>query len=148
MTGKSTANRQTKNKPTRVPVSGLRDILAVYGKDPSKEYRFVKDSNDGGMRIHTFIRGGWTFTEGGEHSDIVVGDECVYKSEKGHGSIIRYPADGTNYLYLMEIPKELYQEDQEAKQGHIDEVEANITGKRSSEDNELGQYGSIKISRD
>jgi len=141
-------NRQTKNKPTRVPVSGIRDILAVYGKDPNFEYRFVKDTNEGGMRIHTFMRGGWTFTEGGDHSSIVVGDECVYKSEKGHGSIVRYPADAGAFLYLMQIPKELYDEDQQAKQDAIDEIEDQITKKRSSEHDELGQYGSIKISRD
>lgn len=145
---KKQANRQTENKPTRVPVSGIRDILAVYGKEPDKEYRFVKDTTEGGSRIQAFIRGGWQFTQGGDHSKIVVGDECVYKSEKGHGSIIRYPAGNDQYLFLMEIRKEWYEEDQANKAAHLDEIEAQMTRKRSEDDNELGQYGQVKISRD
>ncbi len=146
------ANRQTENKPARVPVSGLRDILSVYGKDPGKEYRFIVDNDENGMRIQTFKRGGWEFTQSGDHSSIQVGQECVYKSERSNGSIVRQPSgtgkDGSvQYNYLMEIKKEWFEEDKAAKNASIDETESAITGKVSSEDNELGQYGEVKISR-
>ncbi len=134
------------NKPRRVPVSGLRDILAVFGKDPAFVYRLIKDVNENGARIQQFIRGGYTLTEAGKDSDITVGEECVYQSKtrKG-GSIVAFPAGEGAFLYLVQIKKEWYDEDQEAKYRQIDEVEAQITGKHSEEDNELGQYGDIKI---
>ena len=152
MTANRAQNRQTENKPRRVPVSGLRDILAVYGKDPAKEYRFVKAGNEGSMRIATFKRGGWEFTQAGDHGNITVGDECVYKSEKSNGSVVRYPVESDKHgqpqwLWLMEIPKEWYDEDQKSKSNEIDKLESTITGKRSSDDNELGQYGEVKVQR-
>jgi len=152
MTANRAQNRQTENKPRRVPVSGLRDILSVWGKDPNKEYRFVKSSDENAMRIQTFKRGGWEFTQAGEHSEITVGDECVYKSEKSNGSIVRYPVEADKngnpqWLFLMEIPKEYYEEDRASANAEIDELEASINGKRSPDDNKLGQYGEVKISR-
>jgi hypothetical protein len=137
-------NRLTENKPDRVPVSGLRDILTVYGKDDRFKYRFVEDSDERGMRIMRFQRGGWTFTEAGEESDIIVGEECVYKSRQGE-SIIRYATGHARYSYLMQIPKELWTEDQKAKQDAITETEKTMTRRKHEDDNELGQYGKLKI---
>jgi hypothetical protein len=127
-------------------VSGLRDILSVWGKDPGMEYRFVKDSTEGGSRLMRFIRGGWDYVRPSKTSEIVVGEECVYKSKSGTGSIIRYPT-GDEWMYLMEIRKEYYDEDQAAKAEQIDSVESQITKTKSS-DNKLGQYGQVKINRD
>ena len=75
------SNRMTKNKPDRVPVSGLRDIMTVMNKDPAFEYRFVADKDEMGMRIHKYINGGWEFspTEGDE-GRLIVGQESVYKT--------------------------------------------------------------------
>lgn len=152
MTGNRNENRVTENKPQRVRVSGLRDILAVFGKNPDMHYRFVKDSNEGGMRIHAYLRGGYEFTQAGDHSRIVVGEECVYQSKKSKGSIVRYPVEADKHgnpqwLHLMEIRKEWYDEDQALKMKEIDDVEATITGKKSPDDNEVGQYGNIKLER-
>lgn len=138
-------NRETSAKQTRVPVSGLRDILTVYGKDPTKKYRFVQDKGDNGMRIQNFKRGGWEFTDAS--GGIKVGQESVYKSERTTGSIVRYPSGEGYYSYLMEINKEWYDEDQAAKAEAIDELEETISGKRSSDDNKLGQYGDVSIER-
>lgn len=146
-TNRQVENRMTENKPRRVPVGGMRDILTVFGKDPDKHYRFVKDKTEGGSRIQRFIRGGYDFVRTGKDSQIIVGEEAVYKSKNGQGSIVRYPS-GEDFLFLMEIPMEYYNEDQDAKMESIDELEASITGSRESDDNELGQYGNVKISRD
>lgn len=143
-------NRLEEEKFDRVPVSGMRDILTVLGKDPNFHYRFVKDTNEDGSRIQRFIRGGYEFERVGQNKDIQVGADAVYKSRrKGVGSIIRFPGDshGT-HLYLMRIKREWYDEDQGEKTRAIDEVESQITRKKSSDENELGQYGSVKISRD
>lgn len=144
MDNNSQDNRMTENKPRRVPVGGMRDILTVYGKDPSKKYRFVKDKDENGMRMQTFIRGGWTFTDP-KAAGITVGEENVHKSKKGTGSVVRYPAGEGEWLYLMEISKELWEEDRAADAARIDEGESSITGTKSSDDNELGQYGQVKI---
>jgi hypothetical protein len=140
-------NRQTENKMKRVPVSGMRDILTVYGKDPAFEYRFVKDEHENGSRIARFTRGGWEFTRPDKHNQIIIGQEAVYKTEQDE-SIIRFPAGSGQFNYLMQIRKELYDEDQKTKQDNIDELESTMTGTRTSDDNELGQYGQIKITRD
>jgi len=145
MTDNRQENRLTENKPRRVPVSGQRDILTVYGKDPGKEYRFVKDKDENGMRIQNFKRGGWEFTD--PKTGISVGEENVHKSKKGTGSIVRYPAGEGEWLYLMEIRKEWYEEDQVTKQELVNESESSIAGKKSSDDNELGQYGNVKVER-
>lgn len=130
----------------RVPVSGMRDILTVFGKDDEFEYRFVKDTTEGGARIMRYKRGGWDFTRPGKASEIIVGEEAVYKSKSGGGSIIRYPT-GEQWLYLMQIRKDWYNEDQQAKADAIDATEASMTEDKSSDSNDLGQYGQVKISR-
>lgn len=126
-------------KTDRVPVSGLRDILTVYGKNPAFEYRFVVDVDERGSRIQRFMRGGWEFTQGGEQSEVIVGEQCVYRSEES-GSIIRYPSGGGKHSYLMQIERELYEEDQRAKQREINDTENIILRQRTDEDNEHGQY--------
>ena len=44
-------NRQDENKPERVPVDGMRDIMTVRGKDPAFKYRWVADTDEKGSRI-------------------------------------------------------------------------------------------------
>lgn len=143
-------NRQNDkgNKPTRIPVSGVRDIMTVLGKDPDFEYRFVLDKQERGARMMRFDRGGWTFARNDDlHGGISVGEESVYKS-KNDGSIIRYPTGEGFFSYLMKIKKEWYDEDQAAKADAIDATEATIirAGRPDGEENE-GQYGTVKIER-
>jgi len=143
-------NRQNekRNKPTRIPVSGIRDIMTVLGKDPAFEYRFVVDKMERGARMMRFERGGWTYARTDDlPGGISVGEESVYKS-KDHGSIVRFPSGEGIFSYLMKIKKERYNEDQAAKADAIDEVEQTIigTGRPDGVENE-GQYGGVKISR-
>jgi hypothetical protein len=142
------SNRLSENKQERVPVSGMRDIMTVFNKDPAYSYRFVHDKSDSGARIYKYIRGGWEFspTES-EHGRIVVGEDSVYKTKQGD-SIVRMQTGEGEYSYLMRIPKELYDEDQAAKQKDIDELEATITRTGSSTGEDFGQYGEVKITRD
>jgi len=141
--------KDNENKPTRIPVSGIRDIMTVLGKDPAFEYRFVLDKAERGARMMRFDRGGWTFAR---HDDlpggITVGEESVYKS-KSEGSIVRFPTGEGHFSYLMKIKKEWYDADQAAKADAINAVEETIirAGRPDGESNE-GQYGSVKISRE
>ena len=129
-------------RPARVPVSGNRDILTVAGKDPSFAYRWILDSSENGQRIMKFNKAWWDLvhSDDGQHT---VGQDMVYKSENV-GSIIRVPAGSGNFYYLMRIPKEYYNKDQDLKQSDITDHEKAIT----QTDSDNGQYGNIKISRD
>ena len=98
-----------------------------------------------------FKRGGYEFTDGSDMGCITVGSECVYKSRKSNGTIVRHPIEANKhghpqFLYLMEIKKEYYDEDQAAKQDAIDETERTITNQQNPDSNDLGQYGKVKIS--
>ena len=139
-------NRLKENKPDRVPVSGMRDIMAVLGKEEGFVYRWVTDSDERGSRIWKYKRGGWDFspleTDAGQ---VVVGQEAVYKSDQD-GSLVRLHTGGGNYSYLMRIKKEWYDEDQKAKADAIDEVEKGLTRETDSEGDD-GQYGSIKVEK-
>jgi len=142
-------SRADENKPTRIPVSGNRDILTVKGKDKDYEYRWVVDSDENGHRIFRFMQGSWEFatTEQG----LEIGQMAIYKSENV-GSIIRVPAGKTQaskgeYQYLMRIKKKFYQEDQRAKEKALKETERKAfkADKDMSPDG-MGQYGQTDVS--
>ncbi len=146
MTQNRAGNRGIGNKPDRVPVSGIRDILTVMGTDPNFAYRFVVDEDEQGSRIMRFTRGGWEFARQ-DQGTLTVGNEFVYKS-KSDGSLIRLHTGDGKYSYLMRIKKEWYNEDQKAKQDDINEVENTITATGTSTGEDFGQYGKIKIGQD
>jgi len=142
--------RETVNKPKRVPVGGIRDIMTVYNKDPDFMYYWVKDTNENGSRLNRFMRGGYEFATYDKRSAYVIGDEAVYKS-KQHGSIIRLPTGHGEYSYLMRLPMEFHLEDKAAKEAKIAEMEGQMLnqapsdGKTPTED---GVYGTVKLDRD
>lgn len=136
--------KQKENRPTRVPVSGLRDILTVLNKDDEYHYHFVSDSDARGGKILKYQRGGYTLVSADE---VDIGEESVYKQHDG-GSIVRVPSGG-KFLFLMKIRKDWYEEDQKLKQDQIDEVERSIMRdiNPNDADDDLGQYGKVKLSR-
>lgn len=135
-------NQSRASRPRkRVPVSGFRDILTVLGKDPDYEYRWVKDGDERGQRIWRFQQAAYDFVRDDDVEGI--GADYVYKSED-LGSIIRVPA-GKNepgqYLYLMKIPKEFYDEDQAEKEEQVKRKEQ-LTVREREPGMDDGQYGS------
>lgn len=132
-----------KNRPKRTPVSGSREMLTIYGnKDPEFEYRWVLDKDETGQRIYRFTNAGWTFVNR-DAENLDIGENTVFKSS-GHGNIYRVPAGGGQYLYLMKIHKEWYEEDIVNQQKQIDELEQTMIHR---EQQEAGRYGSISLSR-
>lgn len=141
-------SREKSNKPRRVPVGGIRDIMTVYGKDPAFKYYWVKDAHEDGSRIARFKRGGYEFVrQENDRDEYVIGEEAVYKS-KHNGSIIRLPTGNGEYSYLMRISMEFHLEDKAAKAEALLELEDQITGQGSSqgrEPNDEGVYGNVKF---
>lgn len=138
-------NRNMENKPERIPVDGLRDILTVYDKDPAFEYRWVMDVDDRGTRIMKFERGGWKLVDL-TTDRVSVGQESVYKS-KDRGSLVRAHAGSGDFYYLMKIRKEWFEEDRKRKQDEADEMERAIVGTGSTSGEDFGQYGRVKIDK-
>lgn len=126
------------SRPTRVPVSGARNILTVSGKDPNYAYRFVNDI-DHGMRVQMFKDGGWEIVD--RNTDIKVGDKVVDQGSVVGSTVTRYVGHGVTAV-LMRIPLEWYEEDQAAKAAKVDEVEATMQDEQPA-----GNYGSIKIGK-
>lgn len=135
----------SKARPKRVPVSGNRDILTVVGQDPNFVYRWVKDKSESGQRIFRFVQAAYEFVDS-TTGDYDIGDSFVYESQDV-GSLIRKPAGDGEYLYLMRIAREFYDEDQALKQINIKEKEDMITRERDpNSSGDDGQYGNIKLS--
>lgn len=128
-----------KQRPQRVPVSGYRDKLSVYNKDPGYYYKWVYDSAEGGGRILQYKRAGFEFARPDEH---VVGQDMVFASN-ADGSVIRNPEPGGGFLYLMRQPMEFREEDLALHHDTVDLREGQIKepGAYNETGEDLGQYG-------
>lgn len=127
-----------KARVKRTPVAN-RNILSVEGKDPNYVYRIV---NDTGNRIETFKDAGYELVSA---KDVRVGDKRVNSASPEGSNAQVFVGDGQK-AFVMRIPKEWYDEDQEAKQAHIKELERSMKQQALAQ-NELRQ-GKLDITRD
>jgi hypothetical protein len=109
----------------RIPLGTPRMKLTA----PQKEGKVRRWINDDGSRVAMAVQGGYTFVE----EEITPGDPDVKNRNRDLGARTSVPVgkkeDGTPlYAYLMEIDKDLYEEDQRAKQVQLDELEAALRG--------------------
>jgi hypothetical protein len=126
----------------RIPL-GQRNPLGMQAikKDPNYVYRVV---NDEPGRINMFRDAGWEVVQ--SESEIRMGDPNVGGDTGAVGTPVTKVVgrrDG-KLAYLMRIPKEFYQEDQEAKSSKIRERESDL----KMEKDKTGRYGDIKISNE
>lgn len=135
MATKETIAKAPSGRPTRQPV-GLRNRQKTVKSDPSYVERWVVDYDGTGDRIAAFKQGGY------EHVPVqanTLGDSRV-DAASPEGSIEQRNVGNGQKGYLMRIPRELYEEDQKAKQGLVNKTEEAL--KRPALD---GAYGSLKI---
>ncbi len=112
-----------------------RGPQAIGGdKDPNFHYRYV---NDTGARIQMFKEAGYEMVT---DTELSVGDSRVFDASD-LGSNKRVTSNDGTVSYLMRIKKEWHEEDQAAKQNHVDETEKAMKLEASS-----GMFGSIKTS--
>lgn len=124
-------------RPNRARVSGYRDVLSVRNKNEDYHYRWVLDSSQSGSRILLFQEGGWELVNK-DVDNVVVGEDHIAKTED-LGTLVRVPAGKTTpdqYLYLMRIPKEWYDEDKYEEEKELRAREARVF----RQDERQGQY--------
>jgi hypothetical protein len=123
-------------RPKRIAV-GLRPKLALIGKDPNYEYRYV---NDVPGRVSMFKQGGWELVTNAEV------DTGNFRAEDASeiGSLAYAVVDGGTGMkaYVMKIRKDWYQE---FMNEHEDEVRRTEETLRPNSND--GEYGSVKIDR-
>ena len=121
-------------RPTRIPVSGNRDVLTVYNKEDGYFYRWVLDR---GNRIEIFKQGGY---EVAPDNGLMVGDARLATTNE-HGSAVIAKGHDGQPLVLMRIKKEWYDEDQDAKSEEIEAMENSM--KSANQNRADGKYGSF-----
>ena len=132
--------KMAKMREARLPLGGMRSILAIEGEDPNYHYHWAVDDNENGNQIKRLVAAGYEFvshTEG-----IRVGEAQVFRTE-GLGSLLRVPAGDGRYHFLMRIPNEFYEDDQKRNAEQVNMTEQSITQARGSD----GEYGTVKINR-
>lgn|SRR3990167_3141180 len=111
----NSVNDRKTERPKRIPV-GSRKIL-VADERPGYHRRWV---NDDGERILQFKDAGYAHVT---NSDADISDARTQDPSKIGSSVVRKSVGDNKWAYLMEIPLEFYNEDQEAKQKYVDEKE-------------------------
>ena len=127
---KDNVTKSPRGRVKRIPV-GQRNVLTVHGKDPAYEYRVVNDTGD---RIAQFEDAGYVIEDA---SNVRVGDKRVNNSTP-EGTKAQVSVGNGDKAFVMKIPKELYQEDQDAKMERIKQLENTIK-------NPSGDYGQVVI---
>lgn len=128
-------SKSTSERVRRSPINGTRNRLNVRGKEPGYVYRIVNDVDD---RIQSFQEMGYEIVN---DSGVSVGDKRVGNATQ-EGSPIRVSVGQGVQAFVMRQKQEWYDEDQAAKQAHVNELE-----KATERDAEKeGFYGKVKIS--
>ena len=115
----TTENTKSKRQPRRAAINGTRNVLTIQGKDPNYVYRIVNDSGD---RINQMKEIGYEIVT---DKGVKVGDRRVANPTQ-EGAPVKVSVGGGLSAYVMRIPKEFYQEDQDAKMRHIAELESSM----------------------
>ena len=135
------AEKNRVTKETRVPLGGFRNILTVENKDPNYHYFWAIDETEGGTAIARAQQAGYEFVRPEE--GVVVGEASVFKTENV-GSIIRVPAGGGMFHYLMKMPMAFYEDDQRRHNERVDQTESAL---KNQGKNNPGFYGGVNITR-
>ena len=136
----SKLNRQETRQGTRVPVASNRAPLAVQGFDHDNfAGRWVDDRDD---RISMFLEAGYEFVDKTVKND---GHEKTIDSSSGLDSRMKKPGGKGKTLYLMRLPRQLYNEDQLAKQKELDEIERAMAVPGYGSVNDGVDYGKISL---
>jgi len=115
------------NRPKRTPL-GQRNRLSFGKQDPNFVYRVINDQDD---RLVQAQEAGY---------DFVVGDEPLGDKRAAEGgkidSRVSKPVGNGVRGFLMRIPKDYYEDDQNAKMSAVEETEKALKPNKKA-----GEYG-------
>lgn len=123
----------TGKRKRRVPL-GRRNVLQ-YPEREGYMRRVVNDTDD---RIMQFQEAGWEVVK---NSDLPSGDPRAGDASQ-QGMPVSKPVGGGVKGVLMEIPEEWFNEDQQAKQDHIKQMEDDMKREKGGVP---GAYGGMEI---
>lgn len=130
------SQKAPRGRVKRQPIRA-RGRLNVNGKDPNYVYRFVNDIGD---RVQMFQEAGYELVDKSDHK---IGDNRldIASPDGTHAkvSVGISPKGEAQRAYLMRIKREWYEEDQEAKQAEIRQVQEQIKNPNID-----GTYGKIQ----
>jgi hypothetical protein len=134
---RETRQQQIEEKRPRRSLNDIgANILTVDNQEPGYHYYWASDSQDIPGGIKRFLDAGYTFVT----DPTKVGDPTVNQSS-GIGSAVSINGGRGTRLYLMRIPLEWYNEDQQKMEDQIKELE--MTMRQPKE----GEYGKVKMER-
>lgn len=141
--GRKLSAKEQRIQDARARVAGFRNKLSVSGKNPDFVYRWVLDATDIGHKLARVKQLGYEMATEDDVDEI--GEEFIARPSTGtDGTIIRRPSgDGVRQMYLMRIPRDFYEANQEVLNERLNEIEREIYGKA---DDSMGQYGEVKVS--
>lgn len=128
------ATKAPSGRVKRIPLQG-KQPLAVRGKEPGFHYRVVNDKDD---RVLDFKDAGYEVVKG---TDATVGDKRVDRPAE-EGSVQHISVGGGDKAVLMRIPQDWYDEDQDAKLSHLQDLED-----ATKKDALSGHYGNLDVRR-
>lgn len=113
---KTTQPTPSTGRVRRSSVNGIRNVLKIEGKEPGYEYRVV---NDVGDRIAQLEEIGYEIVK---DNKVSVGNRRIANPTK-EGSPVKVSVGGGVSGYVMRIKSEFYDEDRQAKDAQIDNLE-------------------------
>lgn len=122
----------------RTPVNGVRNRINIQGKDPAYVYRLVNDINQGD-RVQGFIENGWEVVQSKEIKKTA--DKRVADPSAEGSNVSLHVGHGTKGV-LMKLPREWYNEDQQAKEDTLKTQESAM--KQETEETYRGKLESIR----
>lgn len=142
---KETKHLNEEKRPTRIPIHGARNIMAIpeMVKKPGYHYTWQPDRHS---NLERFLNAGYAFvTDPGRANDLTANTSARLN---GQGQALSMRS-GEDTLYLLEVRQEWYDEDQAAIErlnkeregkvnaptegGYVNKIEANVTTKPESE---------------
>jgi hypothetical protein len=130
----TTAKKSPSGRVKRTPVTE-RQVLSVKGKEPGYVYRIVNDTGD---RIAQFQEMGYELVD---DKDVTVGDRRI-QQVKAEGTKAQVSVGQGIKAFVMRQKQDWYNEDQEAKQAKVDQLEQSTKNQATS-----GTYGKLEITQ-
>ena len=120
---------RTPSRPKRVPL-GQRNRLSFGKQDPNFVYRVINDQDE---RLQQAQEAGYEFVV----SDTPLGDKRVAEGGKVDSRVSKPVGNGVRG-FLMRIPKDFYEEDQNDKMRKVEELEQALKPEKANIKNAYG----------